>query len=229
LIESEQDFIDIDPEKYPRLTEDAVEDMLRFFYYNQETLDLLNVCCLFEFAKKLQLNKLLRCLERNIATLSITPESALFLLEVAFTQLDENPEIKHNLKERALAYVVEHMDVIDFAVLRTMTPIIGTMVLIGLQQIIQLYNSNNIIFDTRTVESRKSLERTVKIETNPSERTVIESARPIERTLIESTKSIERTPEPNKTPLSARDQNVNRTKSKRSREHKKERAKSVRL
>jgi len=130
-------IIEIDAEKFPRLHEEAFYDMLRFFYYNQVTLELLNVCCLVEFSKEMELNKLSRCLEHNIEASPITLQSAPYLLEVAFTQLEENQEMKQKLKDRALSFVIEHMDEIDFQTFDTLHPIIGTTVLIGMQQIIQ--------------------------------------------------------------------------------------------
>jgi len=154
---------------------------------------MLNVCSLFEFAKQLELTKLLRCLERNIVTSPITSASAPYLLEVAFTQLEENADVKQNLKERALSFVVEHMDSIDFTVLETMPAVIGATVLVGLQQILQSPNYSSIFFDTRTT--------------------------------YEST---------TRSPLSTRVENIirpdsNKTKSKKSKEQKKDKVKSVRL
>jgi len=140
LLLSEQGPIQIDHEKFSRVHGSAFEDMLRFFYYNEETLDLLNVCRLVEFAKEMGLVKLMRLLERNIEASPITIESAPYLLEVAFTQLDENPDLKQKLNERALSFLVEHMDDIDFRSLDTMPPKIGATIIMGIQWVVQTCN-----------------------------------------------------------------------------------------
>jgi len=127
-------FLTLD-QRYCNITRDAFDSMFRFFYYSFHSFDVLHACQLFVFARDMKLTKLSHCIESVLSKRDFSIQSILPILDVAYSPLlNSNPDLQKQLQENGLQYAIHHIDKIDFSSLVQMTPLIGTNVLLLLQQ-----------------------------------------------------------------------------------------------
>jgi len=124
-------------EKYYNISPQAFEAMLRLMYYSEQDMDLLYSCQLFLFAHDFNLIKLSALIEKIISTREASVTNVLALLDVAYNPLmASNPDLQRKLKEAGIRFVIQNVDKIDFVPLQNMSPLIGTQILVQLQQVL---------------------------------------------------------------------------------------------
>jgi len=142
-------ILTLDPMRYGNITTDAFDSMFRFFYYNEQHMDIIHACQLFLFAREMKLEKLTLTIQNVLSHSDFSLHSILHILEVSFSPLmDINPELQRQLQDNGLRYALQNIDKIDFLPLRTMSPTIGMQLLILLQRILadswsEIYNSSS--------------------------------------------------------------------------------------
>jgi len=120
--------------KYLRVSPSAFHAMLKFFYYSDSAISLLNATVLVDFAKDFHLERLYKILEKVIGGQDIGIETVLSVLDVAYNPLmEENPSLQKNLKEEGLNYAVNNLEKINFNPLQAMPPIIATHIIQAIQ------------------------------------------------------------------------------------------------
>jgi hypothetical protein len=109
--------------------------MFRFFYYNEQHIDIIFACQLFSFARDMKLDKLSVAIQSVLSHSDFSLNSILHILDVSFSpKMEINPELQRQLQDNGLRYALQNIDKIDFLPLRMMTPVIGMQLLILLQK-----------------------------------------------------------------------------------------------
>jgi len=124
-------------EKYPNVSAQAFESMLRLMYYSNEDFEMHHACQMYLFAREYNLVKLSLLIEKIVSCGEVSAITVLPLLDVAYNPLmAENPELQTRLKDNGMNYVIQNVDKIDFAPLQNMPALIGTQILQQLQQVL---------------------------------------------------------------------------------------------
>jgi hypothetical protein len=138
--EDMKDTAVVELEKYPLVNDEALEEMLQYFYYNNNALELYGVCRMIQFVKAMELNKLMKVLEQIMTDCPMTSKAVPFALEVSFwSQLEQNQQLTSRLRDRSITYAIQHLPEIDFNHLSEMSPITGTVLLQAIQAVIKSY------------------------------------------------------------------------------------------
>lgn len=127
---------------YPRLTAEAFESLLKFIYYSEKNISLLHATQIYLFAKDYKLNVLLSTLDNVMGTAEVDVPSVLFMLQIAFLEMNDKKELQQSLKSKGLQFVVMHLDRIDFKPLDGMAPIIGTSIVESVQAAVRKHHQN---------------------------------------------------------------------------------------
>jgi len=129
--------VTLDP-KYNRISDRAFEALLKYLYYNDiPAIKLLYACQLHQFAMDFKLLKVVSVLEKQMEVLECDDRSAVFLLEVAYTEMDHDKRLRKLLRKKGIVHITDNMDKIDFSPVENMPAVIGTDIVLALQKAIQ--------------------------------------------------------------------------------------------
>jgi len=137
LVGSAPSQVVLDP-KYSRISERAFEALLKFLYYNDvQSMKLLYACQIHQFVMDFKLTRVLQMIEKQMEVLDCDNKSAVFLLDVAYTEMDHDKRLRKLLRKKGISHITENMDKIDFSPVESMEPVIGTDIVLALQKAIQ--------------------------------------------------------------------------------------------
>jgi len=129
--------VTLDP-KYNRISDRAFEALLKYLYYNDiPSIKLLYACQLHQFAIDFKLQKLVSVLEKQMEVLECDDRSAVFLLEVAYTEMEHDKRLRKLLRKKGIVHITDNMDKIDFSPVENMPAVIGTDIVLALQKVVK--------------------------------------------------------------------------------------------
>jgi len=137
--ESQNNTISIDKQKFPLVNQDSFVEIMKFFYYDFPSLELSSVCRMYKFSIETHLTRLTRTMEHIMATNTMTAKAVPFALEVSLRQLQQNPLAK-KLQERTIVFAVKHFTQINFSHLAELDPLIGSVIVQSIQEIVRDYS-----------------------------------------------------------------------------------------
>jgi len=140
--ESQNNTITIDREKYPLVSQESFEEIMKFFYFDKPVLEISSSCRMYKFSLENQLLHLSRCIEHVLETQAINNKAVPFALEVSLKQLQHHKNLSKKLQERTLSYAVQHFPNINFSHLAEMDPLIGSVLVQAVQEVIRDYISS---------------------------------------------------------------------------------------
>jgi hypothetical protein len=139
LINSGGPQVILDP-KYNRISERAFEGLLKYLYYNDtDATKLLYACQLHQFALDFKLTRVVQMLEKQMEFLDCDNKSAVFLLDVAYTEMEHDKRLRRILRKKGITHITENMHKIDFSPVANMVPVIGTDIVLALQKAIHTH------------------------------------------------------------------------------------------
>jgi len=181
------------PQPYKRLSSEALECYLRFLYYGDKRIGMLPATQIYTFVKDFKLDDYLPVVERALETLDVDVPSAVFLLQIALTEMT-NPPLQNTLKSKSLTFILSHFEKIDFKVLDSMHPRLALEIVLTVQNAIVNFGQWNQLVQTlpkqkHPLPSSPSLATILPIATHPSSSAPLVSVSATSTTTVPSPRS----------------------------------------
>jgi len=100
-------------------------------------MKMLYACQLHQFAIDLKVQRVVAMLEKQLDVLDCDNQSAVFLLEVAYTEMEHDKRLRKQIRKKGIVHITENMHKIDFTPVESMPGVIGTDIVIAIQKAIQ--------------------------------------------------------------------------------------------